>query len=263
MRNGGNVRLRLKIHYDGTRFHGWQVQPEVRTVQGEIEAAAERLTGGHRSVLGSGRTDTGVHARGQVASLLVPDRWDAAAFRKSMNAVMPHDIWLEDVTRVPEEFHPRYHAVARTYEYRVGLGEEASSPFVRPWCWPLGEELDRDLLDRAAQMLPGERSFASFAKAGQPQRGDRCTVRSAEWSRWADVGVRFRITADRYLHRMVRYLVGTMVDIARGRRPCEEMAALLDPERRDLVTSPPAPPEGLFLVEVEYPPTRTPTSEQG
>ena len=257
MRNGGNVRLGLKIHYDGTRFHGWQVQPDVRTVQGEIESAAERLTGAHRSVLGSGRTDTGVHARGQVASLLVPSSWSAADFRRAMNAFLPSDIWLEEVYRVPDDFHPRYHAVARTYEYRVGLAERCWSPFVRPWCWTLRAEVDPDLLASTARLLPGERSFAPFAKSGQPERGDRCHVHEAGWSRWEDLGVRFRITADRYLHHMVRYLVGTMVDVARGRRPETEMKALLSGDPGELETSPPAPPEGLCLVEVEYPEART------
>lgn len=262
MRTGGGIRLRLKIHYDGSRFHGWQVQPDVRTVQGDLEAATERLTGERRPVLGSGRTDTGVHATGQVASLLLPSRWSPREFRRAMNAVLPDDVWIEDASRVPEDFHPRYDATARTYEYRLGLSPGARSPFLRPWCWPLRDPVDRQALERCARAVPGERSFAAFGKAGQPHRGERCDVHRAGWSPWGGDGLRFRITADRYLHHMVRYLVGTMVDVARGRRPEEEMIDLLQSRRDDLTTSPPAPPEGLFLVDVEYPDSRIRTPEQ-
>lgn len=251
METGESIRLRLTVHYDGSRFHGWQVQPDRRTVQGEIEAALSRLADRPRSVLGSGRTDTGVHATGQVATVDMPAHWSAPDLHRSLNAILPGDIWVERVEEAHPRFHPRYDAVARTYEYRVGTVPEARSPFVRPWCWPLGIELPLDPLSEAARVVEGEHSFLAFAKAGQPERGDRCTVERADWSPWA-CGVRLEITADRYLHHMVRYLVGTMVDIARGRRPVADMEGLLD-SARGLETSPPAPPEGLFLVRVEYP----------
>lgn len=247
------ARLKLLLHYDGARFHGWQSQPDVRTVQGELEAAVERLTGSRRPVVGSGRTDTGVHATGQVASVDVPaGRWPAERFHQAMNAVLSDDVWVADVTGVGRGFHPRYDAAARTYVYRLGLAPEALSPFHRRWCWALREPVDRARLDAAARAIPGERSFAAFAKAGQPERGTRCHVRSAAWGPWEGPGLAFTITADRYLHHMVRYLVGTMVDVARGRRPPGDMEALLE-EPGGGETSPPAPPEGLFLARVEYP----------
>lgn len=253
MNPGEKIRLKLTIQYDGSRFHGWQLQPDVRTVQGELEAAAQRLTGARRPVVGSGRTDTGVHAIGQIASVDVPSRWTAGEFRRAMNAVLPDEIWLEEVVAVRSDFHPRYDAVERMYLYHVGLTDRAHSPFHRPWCWPLAEALDRKALDRCAGHLPGERSFRSFARTGQPQRGDICRVHAADWSPWEDLGLVFRITANRYLHHMVRYLVGTMVDVARGRRPEEDVRRLLDPDDTSQTTSPPAPPEGLFLARVTYP----------
>ena len=247
-------RLKLLLHYDGARFHGWQSQPDVRTVQGEVEAAVERLTGRRRPVVGSGRTDTGVHATGQVASVDVPaERWPAERFLTAMNAVLPDDVWVADVRAVGLGFHPRYDAIARTYVYRLGLEPDAFSPFHRPWCWPLRERVDRDLLRAAAEAVPGERSFEAFAKSGQPERGTRCHVRHAAWVPWDGPGIALTVTADRYLHHMVRYLVGTMVDVARGRRPLSDMAALLGAQGGDVETSPPAPPEGLFLARVEYP----------
>jgi tRNA pseudouridine38-40 synthase len=246
-----NIRLQLVVHYDGSGFHGWQLQPDLRTVQGELQACLSRLANSPRTIVGSGRTDTGVHAKGQVASVDMPAKWDAATLHRSLNAVLPGDVWVESVRAVRGDFHPRYDAVARSYEYHLGLSAAAASPFHRRWCWALCAPILLKALQEGAAQLVGERSFEAFAKSGQPERGYRCTVTKAAWTEW-EFGARFRITADRYLHHMVRYLVGTTVDIARGRRPADDMARLLanDPA---LETSPPAPPEGLFLAQVEYP----------
>lgn len=254
MTPGEEIRLKLVLHYDGSRFYGWQIQPDRRTVQGVLQAAAERLTESDRTVTGSGRTDRGVHATGQVASLTVPPSWTAASFRKAMNAVLPDDVWVARAARVHPDFHPRYDARDRTYRYRLGLAEDARSPFVRPYCWPVDDELDPDLLERAAEAIPGERSFAAFAKAGQPERGTRCRVRRAEWSPWREEGLAFTVTANRFLHHMVRYLVGTMVAVAGGRRPLSDLESLLEEGPTDENwTSRPAPANGLFLHRVEYP----------
>lgn len=245
------TRIRLTVHYDGSAFHGWQVQPVQRTVQGDIEAALSRLADRPRSLLAAGRTDTGVHATGQVASVDMPLPWQADRLRQALNSILPRDIWIESARPVPADFHPRYDATARTYRYEVGTRPESASPFHRRWCWALGEPLDFDLLARCSADVIGDHSFQAFAKAGQPERGDRCTVAEATWSE-TELGVRLSVTADRYLHHMVRYLVGTMVDIARDRRPLADLARLLANDAV-LTTSPPAPPEGLFLSHVEYP----------
>jgi tRNA pseudouridine38-40 synthase len=247
----------LVVHYDGTYFVGWQLQARGRTVQGEMEAALERLTGARRAVMAAGRTDTGVHATGQVASVALPPRWDVEELHKALNATLPGDIWIESTERVPEAFHPRFHAVARSYRYQLGLSEAAFSPFHRPWCWPLIKPLDVDALHRAAALLPGDRSFRAFAKVGQEQRGDRCMVTDAVWKSWGNLGVAFHIKANRFLHHMVRYLVGTMVDVARGRRSLEDIRVLLADPETELRMSPPSPPEGLFLTEVHYPETES------
>ena len=246
--------LALTLHYDGGAFFGWQSQREERTVQGELETAVERLTEVYRTVMGSGRTDRGVHATGQVATVSVPVRWTPAAFRKAINAVLPDDIWVKDAQAVPATFHPRYDAVARTYIYRIGLNEEARSPFLCRWCWCVGRPLDRGLLDEAAAMIVGDHSFAAFAKGVQAERGTRCTVNSTLWGPWEELGLTFTITANRYLRHMVRYLVGTMVEIARGGRPLDDLFRLIDKSpTKGRGTSPPAPARGLFLAAVEYP----------
>ena len=245
-------RFRLTVHYDGTYFFGWQLQASGRTVQGELEGALKRLTGARRPVLGAGRTDSGVHATGQVASVSLPLRWKEEELHRALNAALPNDIWVQRVEEVPAAFHPRFSAVARSYRYQLGLSEEALSPFHRPWCWALIRPLDLDLLHQAAALLPGEHSFKSFAKVGQEFRGDRCTVSEACFTPWDGLGLAFRITANRFLHHMVRYLMGTMVEIAWGRRPLQEMMELLSDDGTELVTSAPAPAEGLFLTKVHY-----------
>ena len=253
MDSSDTTRLKLTVHYDGSAFHGWQYQPDRRTVQGELEATLSRLADTPRvAVVGSGRTDSGVHATGQVAAVDMPARWTSAALRRSLNATLPRDIWVEAVEVASPDFHPRYDASARTYRYDVGTAFHAGSPFHRPWCWVVEEHVDPALLEEAAARLPGTRSFQAFSKAGQPERGYTCAVSQAEWTEWA-LGFRFRITANRYLHHMVRYLVGTMIEIGRGKRPLEDLDGLLSGAPGH-TTSPPAPPEGLFLELVEYSP---------
>ena len=249
----GTHRIVLTIQYDGTEYHGWQIQRVQRTVQGELESAIERLTGQRRLVVGSGRTDTGVHALGQVAAVDVPSRWDPVELEGALNAVLPGDIWIAEARVGHQGFHPRFDAVARTYLYRVGLAPLSASPFHRPWCWPVRSPLDEQLLKEGAALLAGEHSFRAFAKTGQPERGERCTVQRAGWTPWEELGLAFEITADRYLRHMVRYLIGTLVDVARGRRPLDDMKTLLSDDGHGQITSPPAPPEGLFLALVEYP----------
>ncbi len=245
-------RIRFTLHYDGAEFFGWQVQPGRRTVQGEVERVLGRLFAAPATVLGSGRTDRGVHATGQVAAVDAPTRWTPQALRRAMNALLPGDVWVADAVQAQADFHPRYDAVLRAYVYRVGLAPDCRSPFHARWCWPVAEHLNVPTMEGAAQSLLGEHSFRAFAKAGQEERGDRCTVSVAKWRPWEHVGIEFHITANRFLHHMVRYLVGTLVSIGRGLRPAEDIAELLAPTS-PLLASPPAPPQGLFLREVVYP----------
>ena len=247
----GETRYKLTLHYDGAAFHGWQVQPGRPTVQGAVEQAVRRLARERRPVAGAGRTDTGVHARGQVAAVTMPASWTAPRLRRSLNALLPDSVWVQEAEAVHPAFNPRIEATGRQYEYRVGIAGAAASPFHRRWCWPLCRALDIDAARRAAANLSGECSFRAFAKAGQPHRGHLCRISDAGWRRWDDLGVVFQVSANRFLHRMVRYLVGTMVEIGMGRRSEADMERLLK-EDPTVVTSPPAPPQGLFLTKVRY-----------
>lgn len=246
-------RICLALQYDGGAFFGWQLQPDRRTVQGELERVLSRLLNAPARVLGSGRTDRGVHATGQVATVDTPLRWTPEALRRAMNALLPHDVWVSGAWVVAPDFHPRYDATRRAYVYRVGLVEEAKSPFHARWCWPLARPVELESMRAAAAQLLGDHSFLSFAKAGQEERGDRCIVYGAEWREWSGLGIEFHIAANRFLHHMVRYLVGTLVAVGLGHRPASDVARLLRPGP-GMETSPPAPPEGLFLRAVDYPP---------
>jgi tRNA pseudouridine38-40 synthase len=243
----------LVLHYDGGGFAGWQRQPDVRTVQGELEKALTRLCDSPVAALGAGRTDAGVHARGQAAGVRVPARWSAVALRRALNAVLPPDIWVAAVHEMRAEFHARFHATARRYTYYVGTDDTSRSPFRRRYEWALAVPLDRALLQAAADPVIGEHVFRGFAVRGTapPEDEHRCTVRSAEW-REQPGALAFEIEANRFLHHMVRFLVGTMVDVARGRRPVEDVRRLLEAADNS-ETSPPAPAHALFLDAVIYP----------
>ena len=245
--------VQMVLHYDGARFSGWQRQPNERTVQGVLEAAVAKLCGTSLAVIGAGRTDAGVHARGQAAAVRVPEKWTAEALRRSMNAIIPDDVWIAAAFEMREEFHPRYSAISRSYSYYVGTDDLASSPFRRTHELVWRGRLDASLLAAAAGAIRGDHSFRAFAVKGTAPGTDehRCTVSTAEWTE-REGGLRFDITANRFLHHMVRFLVGTMLEIGCGKRqPGDIDRLLLDRDNSEV--SPPAPPHALFLEKVEYP----------
>jgi tRNA pseudouridine38-40 synthase len=245
--------VQLVLHYDGAAFAGWQRQPSERTVQGVLEGALERLCGAHVPVLGAGRTDAGVHARGQAAGVRVAERWRPVELRRALNAVLPDDVWVAAAHDMRPEFHARYSATARRYSYRIGTSEDAFSPFRRDREWPVVRPLDRSALDRAAQAIVGEHVFRAFAVRGTAPATDehRCRVDAAHWMAHGD-RLTFEIEANRFLHHMVRFLVGTMIEMALGRRTADAMDRLLAATDNAEV-SPPAPPHALFLERVTYP----------
>jgi tRNA pseudouridine38-40 synthase len=245
------------VHYDGVQFVGWQRQRDGRTVQAEFEAVLERLTGRRTTATGAGRTDTGVHAFGQGVGFLIDERWgnDPDGLRRALNALLPRDIWVEQVHAMVSGFHARRNALARRYRYIVGTDDAAHSPFRRPYEWALGRPLAPPLLAAAAGLVLGEHDFRGLAShGGAPKPHYRCRVALAEWAPQANgAGMAFTIEADRFVHHMVRFLVGAMVDIALHRRPLSDFSALLAATDNQ-AASPPAPPQGLYLMAVRYPP---------
>jgi tRNA pseudouridine38-40 synthase len=240
------------LHFDGSGYLGWQRQKTGRTVQGECEAVLEKLNGRRVPVHAAGRTDAGVHAKGMGVSLTVPAKWTAESLRRALNALLPKDCWIERMHEMTPGFHARKSAAARRYHYLIGTDEASASPFRRPYEWPLARALDRSALDRGAERILGSHEFRAFAAKGQARPHYRCEVRRARWMDRNGAGVCFEIEADRFLHHMVRFLVGTMVDIGLGRRPVQDMSELLARSDND-ETSPPAPPQGLYFIAAEYP----------
>jgi tRNA pseudouridine38-40 synthase len=241
------------LHYDGTGFVGWQRQPAGRSVQAEFERVLERLFGRRSAAHAAGRTDAGVHALGQCVSFTAPLSWSHADMHRALNALLPADCWVQSVHPMLDGFHARKSAISRRYRYDIGLDSAAASPFRRRFEWALIRPLDVALLDEAAGLLRGEHDFRAFAAKGNKPH-HRCRLAVAEWRRRPDGrGVSFCVEGDRFLHHMVRMLVGTMVDIGLGRRPLEDMEHLL--HRSDnSETSPPAPACGLYFVAARYPP---------
>lgn len=245
--------VQLVLHYDGSGFSGWQRQPEQRTVQGVVEHALERLCGQQTAALGSGRTDAGVHARGQAVGVRVPGKWTPDALRRALNAILPEDVWVAAAYDMRPEFHARYSAISRRYSYYVGTDDAAHSPFRRRTEYAFDFTLDRNALRAAAEPLVGEHSFRAFAVKGTAPANDRhrCDVRVARWEDRPG-GVVFEIEANRFLHHMVRFLVGTMLDVASGRRPVSDVTELLAADDNTEVSAP-APANALFLDAVQYP----------
>lgn len=253
--------FQLVLQYDGAAFAGWQVQPDQRTVQGVLETVLGRLCGGPVRITGAGRTDAGVHARGQSAGVLVPEHWTTQRLRHVMNEQLPSDVWVAAAHEMRPGFHARFSAVERRYSYTVGLDEGAASPFRRRWTLPWTRALDRDALDWCAGQLIGRHVFLGFAVRGTAPAADDhvCEVRTARWRVEEGVDGRsearslvFEVAANRFLHHMVRFLVGTMLEVGSGTRPRDDFAALLTASANDEV-SPPASAAGLCLEEVLYP----------
>lgn len=240
------------LHFDGSGFVGWQRQTTGRSVQGEFEAVLEKLGGRRIPVHAAGRTDAGVHAKGMGVSLTVPARWSAGTLRRALNALLPKDCWIERIDEMTAGFHARKSATARRYHYLVGTDDGSASPFRRPYEWALARGLDREALSQGASRLLGTHEFRAFAAKGEAKPHHRCQIRIARWIDRHGTGVCFEIEADRFLHHMVRFLVGTMVDMGLGRRPVEDMEDLLARSDND-ETSPPAPPQGLYFIAAEYP----------
>lgn len=245
--------FRVTLHYDGGAFAGWQRQASGRTVQSEFESVLARICDQPIRAHAAGRTDAGVHALGMEVSCSLPDRWSATPLRRALNGLLPPDCWVAGVQEMRPGFHARTCASGRRYRYVIGTDEGSRSPFRRRFEWALAEPLDLSVLARAADTLPGEHDFSAFSVRSSPRAHKRCRIVEARWSARSDGGgLRFEIAADRFLHHMVRMLVGTMAEIGLRRRAASDMTRLLalDPTVR---TSPPAPAQGLYFVAAEYP----------
>ena len=241
--------LKFTLAYDGTRLVGWQRQAEGDSVQGLLEEALARFEGASVTVHGAGRTDAGVHAIAQVASARVTLDHDVATLQRALNAHLPPDVRVLSVSDVDPDFHARFSARAKTYQYRIS-NKAVADPFERQYVWHIPEPLDLGRMERAAAALVGTHDFAAFRSAGSETSG---TTRTITRSGWRDTGglLTYEITGDGFLRHMVRAIVGTLIEVGRGWRAPENVAMLLEPRTRSEAGAT-APAHGLFLLCVDY-----------
>jgi tRNA pseudouridine38-40 synthase len=241
--------FKLILEYDGTSYAGWQRQPDQPTVQAALEDALQKVTQTHIAVIGAGRTDAGVHAQGQVVSFhsdkpLTPRDW-----RRALNAHLPADISVQAAEAVSDDFHARYSAKTKQYEYRI-LNQLDRPALDRNRVWHIYGPLKLDLMRQAALCLIGKQDFASFQGHPTDTQDTICDLQRLDFVQEGPL-VRIQFLGDRFLKQMVRAIVGTLVEIGQGKRPPQAMKEILDAkDRRSAGYT--APPQGLYLVRVEY-----------
>lgn len=239
--------IKLIIEYDGTDFVGWQRQQNGRSVQEVLEAAIEQITAESTTVTGAGRTDSGVHARGQVANFFTESKLTAPQFLRALNGVLPDDIVVHVVEEVAESFSARYSAKEREYRYIIS---QVPTAIGRNYTWQLNYHLSIEAMNVATHEILGTHDFRSFCKSEAEVEHYRCNITKALWEQTSEKLI-FTIRANRFLHGMVRALVGTMVNVGRGYTSINEFKAILQLKDRTKAGQS-APPRGLFLEKVIY-----------
>ncbi|MBR4160851.1 MAG: tRNA pseudouridine(38-40) synthase TruA [Bacteroidaceae bacterium] len=240
-------RYFITFSYDGTAYHGWQIQPHSISVQEELQKALSTLLRQSIEVVGAGRTDTGVHARKMVAHFDF-GQLDCDQLVYKLNKMLPKDIAVHKVEQVADDMHARFSAKSRTYHYFLHLSKD---PFLRAYSWQMYGNLDFDLMNKAAMVLMEYRDFTSFSKVNTDTKTNDCTITEAHWDRVGDNQWRFTITANRFLRNMVRAIVGTLVEVGRGRMTIEQLRHVIEAKDRCRAGDS-VPGNALFLVEVLY-----------
>ena len=247
------MRYFITLSYDGTRYHGWQVQPNGISVQGCLQQALSTLLRQPMEVTGAGRTDAGVHASMMVAHFdLVEDlqpELDCVQLTYRLNKILPPDIAVQKVEPVSDDLHARFSATSRTYHYFVHLPK---SPFRRAYSWQLFGQIDFQRMNEAAALLPEYTDFTSFSKVNTDTKTNLCTIHHARWEELEPGVWRFEIQANRFLRNMVRAIVGTLLEVGRGRMSVEEFCRVIESKNR-CSAGESVPGHALFLVDIQYP----------
>jgi tRNA pseudouridine38-40 synthase len=240
--------IKIVIEYDGTDFVGWQRQANGRSVQEELETVLRLLTDDFVAVTGAGRTDAGVHARGQVANFKIESPITANDLQRALNGLLPDEIVVHSAEEVPDNFSARYSARERFYRYFISKTPTAID---RKFCWQLFYPLNIDLMNQASSIIRETKDFQSFCKVNSGVDNYLCSITDAEWAAKSSRELIFSIRSNRFLHGMVRALVGTIVDVGREYISIEEFKQIINAkDRREAGMA--APPQGLFLEEVVY-----------
>lgn len=240
--------IKLTLEYDGTDFVGWQYQDNGRSVQEVVEKGLSQILQEHIRIVGAGRTDSGVHAKGQVASFRTESSLDSKSIARGLNGVFPPDVVVLAAEEAPDGFNARFDARSRRYEYFITTIPTAIS---RRFSWLVNYNLDCDVMARCVGEIRGFHDFESFCKIDSEVKHHDCTVLNASLLTPDESTLVFDITADRFLHGMVRALVGTLIEIGRGHRPSDDLSRIMAArDRREAGMA--APPQGLFLAAVHY-----------
>ncbi len=242
--------FKLIIEYDGSSYHGWQRQKNRKTIQGEIEKAIMTITGKKIALTGSGRTDAGVHAFGQVANFYCDTEISPEVFQRGLNGLMPKDIIIKECNTVDEKFHARYDAKTKTYRYRI-LNRTTPAAICRQYAWFIKKKLDLDAMQSAILHIIGTNDFKAFEGAGSPRSSTKRRVINAGLQQKEKEYLIFEIEADGFLRFMVRNIVGTLLDVGLCKITPDDFKKILLSKDRNLAGAT-APPHGLFLMNVKY-----------
>lgn len=244
--------LKFEVAYDGTDFHGWQIQPGLATIQGTLEEVIGSIEGSAVHVIGSGRTDAGVHALAQVGAVSLENPIPPDNFRRAVNRLLPRSIRVSHVTETNPSFHPRFQALRKTYEYRI-FREEVCSPFERHFVYHHPYPLHEAAMIEAAPLIEGEHDFTAFASSDEGDSAEaskRRTIFTSAFARKEKLLV-YSVTGSGFLKHMVRNIVGVMLEIGKGNLDQRDLLARLQPGC-GILAGPAVAPRGLFLVSVDY-----------
>ena len=242
------MRFFITLSFDGTNYHGWQIQPNSDSVQQRLQEALSTLLRQPIEVVGAGRTDTGVHARMMVAHFDWEELIDGKQLAYKLNKFLPQDIAVQEVRLVDEEMHARFSATSRTYHYFIHMRKD---PFQQAYSWQVPFKLDFEKMNEAAKVLLEYKDFTSFSKVNTDTKTNLCDVKEAFWEEIAPDRWRFTITANRFLRNMVRAIVGTLVEVGRGRLRLEDVRRIIEAKDR-CSAGESVPAKGLFLVDIKY-----------
>lgn len=242
------MRRFIQLSYDGAAYHGWQKQPNARSVQQTLQEALSMLLQTDIEVVGAGRTDAGVSARMMVAHFETSKACDNEQLVYKLNKLLPHDIAVQRIWEVPDEMHARFSATSRTYHYYIHTHKD---PFVRQYSWLVTFPLDFARMNEAASRLPDFDDFTSFSKVNTDTKTNLCNVTEARWTQEGENTWRFTITANRFLRNMVRAIVGTLIEVGRGRMTVDEFCQVIEQKNR-CSAGDSVPGHALFLVDVSY-----------
>ncbi|MBO7470396.1 MAG: tRNA pseudouridine(38-40) synthase TruA [Bacteroidaceae bacterium] len=242
------MRFFITLSYDGTRYHGWQIQPNGDSVQQCMQEALSTLLRKPVEVVGAGRTDTGVHARMMVAHFDWEEPLDGKQLAYKLNKLLPGDIAVQEVRQVEDDMHARFSATSRTYHYYIHTRKD---PFLQAYSWQIPFALDFEKMNEAAKVLLEYEDFTSFSKVNTDTKTNLCDLKEAYWEEVAAWQWRFTITANRFLRNMVRAIVGTLVEVGRGRTSIEEMRQIIEAKDR-CQAGESVPGKALFLVDIKY-----------